>query len=64
VSQHVEHAIERKRPACIDLRDAASGDGRGDNTAVDEIGSAEFAAYCAEPVTFARPSTREVGVPI
>src|SRR6476659_2071698 len=44
VSQHVEHAIECERPACIDVRDAASGDGRGDNTGVDEIGSAEFAS--------------------
>ena len=41
--EHVEHVFDRQRATCVDLRDAAFGDGRGDDAAIGEVGGFELA---------------------
>ena len=63
VREYVEHACDRKRIRGINALDPAFGDRGGDDDAMREAGTLYSAAYFAAPVTFARPSTREVGLP-
>ena len=40
--QHVDHAFDGQRPAGVDALDATLRDGRGDDVAINQIGSREF----------------------
>ena len=64
MGEHVDHACDLQRLAGVDAHDAALGDGRGDDAAISEIGTLNSPAYFAAPVTLARPSMRDVAVPI
>src|SRR3954447_14580088 len=41
--EHIDHACNGKRLACVDARDSAPGDGRGNDTGMGEVGDFELA---------------------
>ena len=64
MGQHIQHTLDGKRPARVDPRDAALAMVEVTTLAYTRLGALNSPAYWARPVTFARPSTRDVEVPI
>ena len=63
VREHVEHALDRERIRGIDALMRPLAMAEVTTTPCARPGTLYSAAYFAAPVTFARPSMREVGLP-
>jgi len=64
MGENVEHAADAQRRAGIDASDASSRNRRIDDITMGKAGKLYSATYLASPVTLARPSIRDVAVPI